>query len=241
MARRATGAPPVSVAIRSARRSHSDAEGRSTSVGQEAKESRIGRSVSISCRQSAHAASCASATDTSLDGRARRACWRTRSEWPSPCRSEAELMAPSSRASACLSFRSPDRIRVFTVPSGWFSRAAVSSYVSSEKYAVSIACRSSGVRTVKALRSRRPCSLRSKASWGSLAAVAGSGCRAMVDALLPLLEPQPVDRPGPRLVHDPADDGAARSIVPRRAPPHVVKHVQRHLFGRFPIVGDPRH
>ena len=63
--------------------------------------------------------------------------------------------------------------------------------------------------------------------------------RMLVDALLPLLEPQPVDRSGSRLVHDPSDDGSARSIVRRRSSPHVVKHVERQLFGGFPVVGDP--
>ena len=50
-----TGAPAVSAAIRRARRPQSDADGRRTSIGQETKESMIGRSASISCRQSAHA------------------------------------------------------------------------------------------------------------------------------------------------------------------------------------------
>ena len=50
-----TRSPPVSAAIRRARRPQSDADGRSTSIGQETKESMIGRSASISCRQSAHA------------------------------------------------------------------------------------------------------------------------------------------------------------------------------------------
>ena len=62
--------------------------------------------------------------------------------------------------------------------------------------------------------------------------------RAMVHAFFSLLEPQPVNRSGPRLVHDPSDDGSARSIVRRRSSPDVVKHVQRQLFGGFPIVGD---
>ena len=50
-----TGSSPVSAAIRCARRSQSDVGGRSTSVGQETKESMTGRSVSSSCRHSAHA------------------------------------------------------------------------------------------------------------------------------------------------------------------------------------------
>ena len=54
------GSPPVSAAMRWARRPQSETGGRSTSVGQEAKESMIGRSVSISCRHSAHSAICAS-------------------------------------------------------------------------------------------------------------------------------------------------------------------------------------
>jgi hypothetical protein len=46
-------------------------------------------------------------------------------------------------ASAWRSFPSPDRIRVLTVPSGWFNRAATSTYVNSPKNAVAIAWRSS--------------------------------------------------------------------------------------------------
>jgi len=60
----------------------------------------------------------------------------------------------------------------------------------------------------------------------------------MVHAFFSLLESQPVNRSGPRLIHDPSDDGATRRIVRRRSSPHVVKHVQRQLFGGFPIVGD---
>ena len=96
-----SGSPPVSAAIRRARRSQSDADGRSTSVGQETKESMIGRSVSISCRQSAHAEICASTTGTSLEGRACRAYRHTSSEWSCPCWPDAELMVPS------LSWRAP--------------------------------------------------------------------------------------------------------------------------------------
>jgi len=58
--------------------------------------------------------------------------------------------------------------------------------------------------------------------------------RTMVHAFFSLLESQPVNRSGPRLIHDPSDDGATRRIVRRRSSPHVVKHVQRQLFGGFP-------
>src|SRR5205823_1461951 len=47
-----------------------------------------------------------------------------------------------------------------------------------------------------------------------------------LDALLPLLEAQPVDGPGARLVHDPSEDGAVRSVVAGCSPPHIVKHVE---------------
>jgi hypothetical protein len=49
-----TGSAPVSAAMRRARRPCSDAVGRTTSVGQETKESTIGRNVSSSRRHCAH-------------------------------------------------------------------------------------------------------------------------------------------------------------------------------------------
>src|SRR6185503_6470660 len=52
--------------------------------------------------------------------------------------------APAVSASAWRSLPSPERIRVFTVPSGSFNRAAASRYVSSEKNEASMACRSGG-------------------------------------------------------------------------------------------------
>ena len=58
-------------------------------------------------------------------------------------------------------------------------------------------------------------------------------------ALLPLFEPHPVNRSGSRLIHDPSDNGSARSIVRRCSLPQVVKHVERHLVRGFPIVSDP--
>lgn len=62
--------------------------------------------------------------------------------------------------------------------------------------------------------------------------------RMTVDAFLPLFEPQPINRSGPGLIHDPSDNGSVGSIVRRRSSPHVVKNVQCHFFGGFPIVGD---
>src|SRR3989449_6350335 len=48
---------------------------------------------------------------------------------------------------------------------------------------------------------------------GLVRATRGSHCqwtvRMSVDAFLPPLEPQPVDRSGPRLIHDPSDDRTA--------------------------------
>src|SRR5215510_863253 len=91
------------------------------------------------------------------------------------CSTHRPLSAPSS---SCRSFASPERIRVFTVPSGWSSLAATSRYVSSEKNAVSMACRSWGVSASRACRRSRPCSLRSKAWWGPLGPVTGSSVSA---------------------------------------------------------------
>src|SRR5262249_12456107 len=53
----------------------------------------------------------------------------------------------------------------------------------------------------------------------------GRGRRAVdsaVHALLPLFEPQPVDRSRARLVHDPSDDRSARGVVRRCSSPDVM-------------------
>src|SRR5207237_6310498 len=62
-------------------------------------------------------------------------------------------------ANACRSFCKPERIRVLTVPSGWFKRAATSACVSSDKNAASTAFLSSSVRTAKEVSSARHSSL----------------------------------------------------------------------------------
>jgi hypothetical protein len=72
-----------------------------------------------------------------------------------------------SMANACRSLTIADRIRVFTVPSGWFNRAATSTCVCSRKNAVSTACRSSGVSTAStAALNACPRSLPSRVSSG---------------------------------------------------------------------------
>jgi hypothetical protein len=59
-----------------------------------------------------------------------------------------------------------------------------------------------------------------------------------IHALVALLVPQAVDRPGPRLVQDPSEHGAVRGVVVLRATPHVVEDVDGQLFGGFTTVGD---
>ena len=91
------GASPVSAAIRWARRSHSDADGRSTSVGQEVKAPMTGRSVSSSCRQSAHAEICAYTRRRSLEGRTCKAYRNTDSRRSRSWWLDSELIGPSMR------------------------------------------------------------------------------------------------------------------------------------------------
>ena len=142
-------------------------------------------------------------------------------------------------ASAWRSLCNPERIRVFIVPRGWFNRAATSAYVNSEKNAASIAFRSSGVRTARALRSAWLCCLNAMRSSGLAVPVGGQripGFRRY--ALLALVEPQPVDGAGARLVHDPPKNGPVRLLVARCATPDIVEDVQRHFLGGFPVGGD---
>src|SRR5881396_1843788 len=77
---------------------------------------------------------------------------------------------------------------------------------------------------------------------GLVRATRGSHCqwtvRMSVDAFLPPLEPQPVDRSGPRLIHDPSDDRTAGRIVGRRPSPHIVEHIECHFFSGGPIARD---
>src|SRR5260370_26821066 len=68
-----TGSLPVSSAIRCASEPHRDADGRSTSVGQETKDPITGPSVFISSSHSAQAEIWALATAISCEGRAPRA------------------------------------------------------------------------------------------------------------------------------------------------------------------------
>src|SRR4029450_4631088 len=64
-------------------------------------------------------------------------------------------------------------------------------------------------------------------------------CAHVVDAFLPLFEPQPVNRSGARLIHDPSDNGTARRIIPRCSAPYIVEHIAHKFFGGFAIGGDP--
>ena len=111
--------PPVSAAIRRARRSHSGTGGRSTSIGQATKDSTTGRSVSISCRHSAHPAICAPTRTASLEGRGLQGV----QEHPLRMVLTVPVRRPTHGsftvfASAWRSLISPERMRVLTVPSG---------------------------------------------------------------------------------------------------------------------------
>ena len=75
--------------------------------------------------------------------------------------------------------------------------------------------------------------------WAALRRHRSRAVRRSVDAFLPLLEPQSVNRPGARLIHDPADHGTARRVIGRRSSPHIVEHVDRQFFSGFLIAGDP--
>src|SRR6185369_7423506 len=79
-----------------------------------------------------------------------------------------------STISMSRSLCNPERMRVLMVPSGWFSRAAASACVRPPKNVVSMAWRSSGVRTANAARSNSPCSRNWSTSLGS-AATSDSG------------------------------------------------------------------
>src|SRR5438046_9338729 len=78
---------------------------------------------------------------------------------------------------------------------------------------------------------------------GLVRATRGSHCqwtvRMSVDAFLPPLEPQPVDRSGPRLIHDPSDARTAGRIGGRRPSPHSVEHVGEHLASGGPVTRSP--
>ena len=136
--------------MRSASRPHSGAGGRKMSVGQSTNASMIGRTAASSWRHSGHSSTCASNADLSLAGSARSAYSATRSVRSQPVFDGAVMTGLLRPSSALRSLASAERTRVFTVPSGCSRRAAVSEYVSSEKNAVSIACRSSGVSAVNA-------------------------------------------------------------------------------------------
>jgi hypothetical protein len=94
-------------------------------------------------------------------------------------------------------------------------------------------------------RERRQCRAQRLALRAQLEHVARIGSHfdkrlliASVDALLSALEAQAVDRPRARLVHDPAEHRAVRGVVARRAPPHVMEHVDGQLFSGFSVGRD---
>src|SRR5688572_29763633 len=53
--------------------------------------------------------------------------------------------------------------------------------------------------------------------------------RTGIDPLLALLEAQPVDGPGARLVHDPSQDGTVAGVVAPGPAPDVVEHIHGEL------------
>ena len=134
-------------------------------------------------------------------------------------RSKGELMVRCSpfRPATWRSLCNPERIRVLIGTQGLGSTcAATSAYVSSEKKAASIAVRSSDVRTASA---------RSAVAWALLLGTPSTSPGSVVpvvraqqipgvrglEALLALLEPEPVDGARARLDHDPLPkDGPVR-------------------------------
>jgi hypothetical protein len=54
-----------------------------------------------------------------------------------------------------------------------------------------------------------------------------------------LIEPQAINRPAARLIHDPADDRPVSRIIARGSPPHFIEDIERDFFGSFSIHGYP--
>src|SRR6185312_1281474 len=61
-----------------------------------------------------------------------------------------------------------------------------------------------------------------------------------VRSLLAVLKAQPIDRSRTRLVHDPADHGAAIRPVASGSCPHIVEDVDRKLFGALSALHYPQ-
>jgi hypothetical protein len=59
-----------------------------------------------------------------------------------------------------------------------------------------------------------------------------------VQALLSLLEAEPIDRSGACLIQDPSDHRSTRRIVRRSSPPDVVEHIQCDFLGGLSVAGD---
>jgi len=131
-------------------------------------------------------------------------------------------------------------MRVLIVPRGWCSCSATSAYVNSEKNAASIA-RRFVVREDLQRSTKRLALLLKRSEILRIDHVRRRQRLAGVrrDALLPLLESQPVDGARVRLVHDPAKHGAARFLVAGRATPDVVEDVERDFFGDGAVGSDP--
>src|SRR5579862_3624461 len=63
--------------------------------------------------------------------------------------------------------------------------------------------------------------------------------RIRVHSLLPLIEPQTINRSAARLIHDPSDDGSVSRVIGGGLSPHVIKDVQRNFLGGLSIHGYP--
>jgi hypothetical protein len=79
-----------------------------------------------------------------------------------------------------------------------------------------------------------------------IAGIGRGGCRQRIagfrlDALFPLVVPQPVDGAGACLVHDPPQNGPVRLLVARGAAPDIVEDIQCHLLGGLAVGGDSHH
>ena len=136
---------------------------------------------------------------------------------------------------------SATRMRVFTVPSGSSSRAAISVWVSPSKYASSMATRWISGSCCSACLTRTASRAASRASSGS---AGGGGQLAprvfgfQAGAIGPgTAGAQTIDRPRPCHVQQPRHDGAAGRVVARRLPPRLIEHLLDHLLG-VRLVGD---
>src|SRR6185437_7954729 len=59
--------------------------------------------------------------------------------------------------------------------------------------------------------------------------------RIRIHSLLPLIEPQAINRSAARLIHDPSDDGSVGRVIGRGFSPDVIENVKRNFLCGFSI------